>query len=343
MKNWLTSLSRSIQFSMLFIFIWIISSIATLVFVDKDYPKLNLSDKLLSPFSSSISSDNFYLLGTDELGRDVLISLLEGATNALMIGLFSVLIAAILGIFIGSAAAYYGDNSLKINTLELIIKTISLATTLLFAVFIIPWTQFEFFSFWLHILFPFIIVILLFIIAKKIGQLSVLTKEITLPLDLIIGRIIEVFESLPTLFILVALSTLINGSWLSISIIIGLTSWPNIAKFTRAEFLKIKQTTFIEASQALGLSKSSIIIKHFLPNAISPVLVSLAFGVASAVIIESTLAFLGLGLNAESASWGNLLASARQNIEAWWLTLFPSLAIFLVIYSCSAIGEKLKI
>ena len=337
------SKDKGFQFSILFLFIWIITSIISLVTFDQDFPKLNLSNKLLPPLSSSLNSDSIYFLGTDELGRDVLTCLIEGASNALAIGLLSVFIAAFIGILIGSISSYFGDKELKVNIIEIIIKTISLTIYFLFVIFIIPWTQIEFVSIWFHLLLPFTVVFLVFYLAKKIGQKGILNKQLTLPVDLIIGRIIEIFESLPTLFILVALSTLISGSWLSISLIIGFTTWPNIAKFTRSEFLKIKQTTFIEASQALGLDKKTIILKHFLPNAISPIIVTLAFGVASAVIIESTLAFLGLGLNAESASWGNILASARLNMDAWWLTLFPSIAIYFVIYSCSTIGEKLKI
>lgn len=145
--------------------------------------------------------------------------------------------AAFIGISIGSISSYYGDKELKINIIEIIIKTISL-TIYLFVIFIIPWTQIEFVSIWFHLLLPFTVVFLVFYLAKKIGQKGILNKQLTLPVDLIIGRIIEIFESLPTLFILVALSTLISGSWLSISLIIGFTTWPNIAKFTRSEFLK---------------------------------------------------------------------------------------------------------
>ena len=122
-------------------------------------------------------------------------------------------------------------------------------------------------------------------------------------------------------------------------IIIGITSWTGIARFTRAEFLRIRSLEFVQAAESLGFSSLRTIFKHALPNALAPVFVSIAFGIASAILIESGLSFLGIGVPDDIVTWGSLLNTGRQNLEAWWLIIYPGIAIFLTITIYNMIAE----
>jgi peptide/nickel transport system permease protein len=124
-------------------------------------------------------------------------------------------------------------------------------------------------------------------------------------------------------------------------IIIGLLSWTGIAQFVRAELLRIRRQEYIEAAQALGFSDRRILFRHALPNALTPVLITVAFGIAGAVLLESFLSFLGIGLAAESVTWGTMLNLARYQFNAWWLAVFPGLAIFFTVTLFNLIGERL--
>jgi peptide/nickel transport system permease protein len=124
-------------------------------------------------------------------------------------------------------------------------------------------------------------------------------------------------------------------------VVIGLTSWVGYAVFIRAEFLKLRQQDFVQAALACGLPLRSILFRHMLPNGVSPVLVSASFGVASAILTESTLSFLGLGL-VEEPSWGQMLNQALQGGFYWWIALYPGLAIFLTVLGYNLIGESMR-
>jgi peptide/nickel transport system permease protein len=126
-------------------------------------------------------------------------------------------------------------------------------------------------------------------------------------------------------------------------LVIGVTSWPTIARLTRGEFLKAKSLDYVVAARALGARDSRTIFRHILPNTLAPVLVAGTFGVASAILIESTLSFLGFGVPSSTASWGSMLFNARQLLpSAWWLTAFPGLAVFLTVISYNLVGEGLR-
>jgi peptide/nickel transport system permease protein len=125
-------------------------------------------------------------------------------------------------------------------------------------------------------------------------------------------------------------------------LIIGFTSWTGIARITRAEFLKIRNLEYIQAGKALGFSQSRIIFRHALPNGIAPALVIIAFGVAAAILIESSLSFLGIGVPADVVTWGSLIASGRAHFGAWWLVVFPGLAILLTVSVYNLLGEGIR-
>lgn len=160
--------------------------------------------------------------------------------------------------------------------------------------------------------------------------------------DLVVSRIFEVMLTLPTLFLLIAIAAMFPPSIFLTMAIIGLTGWVGIARFTRGEFLRIRNLDYVTAALALGVSTRKIMFRHILPNALAPVLVSVVLGVAGAILIESSLSFLGIGVPADTVTWGSILNEARSNTFAWWLALFPGAAIFITVLSYYLVGEGLR-
>ena len=155
-------------------------------------------------------------------------------------------------------------------------------------------------------------------------------------------RLIEIVNAIPALFLLLAAVTILEKpSIISVMVIIGLLRWTTIARFIRAELLRVRSLEFIEAANAMGFSDWRIIIRHAIPNAIAPVLITIAFGVASAILIEAFLSFLGIGLENDEITWGLLLSFARESTMSWWLAIFPGLAIFITVTIFNLIGDGL--
>ena len=150
--------------------------------------------------------------------------------------------------------------------------------------------------------------------------------------DEIIMRFVDLMMCFPTFFLILAVIAFLEPSIWNIMVVIGLTSWMGISRLVRAEFLSIKSKEFVMAAKAQGLSNRKIIFSHILPNALAPVYVVATLGVGGAILTESALSFLGIGVQPPTASWGNILAQAKDNIEiAWWLSLYPGIAIFLTV------------
>lgn len=161
--------------------------------------------------------------------------------------------------------------------------------------------------------------------------------------DVVISRIIEVVMCFPFFFLILAVIAFLPPSIYNVMIVIGITRWTSIARYTRGEFLKIKEQEYTQAARALGASDRKIIFRHILPNSIAPVLVTATFGIANAILIEAALSFLGLGIQPPFASWGGILSTAREFIDvAWWLAVFPGLAIFLTVTAYNLAGEGLR-
>ncbi|HXC06474.1 MAG TPA: ABC transporter permease, partial [Bacteroidia bacterium] len=167
-------------------------------------------------------------------------------------------------------------------------------------------------------------------------------KKITIPVDMLLSRFIEIMNSIPTLFLIISVSAIVTKpSVLIVMIIIGLTVWTGIARFIRAELLRIRNLEYIEAAQALGFTQIRVLLRHAIPNALSPVLIALAFGIANSIMVESVLSFLGIGVPAETITWGSMLSLAQQTPGAWWIAVFPGLAIFLTVTVYNLVGEGL--
>jgi peptide/nickel transport system permease protein len=220
-----------------------------------------------------------HLLGTDELGRDLLSRLLFGARISLQVGIFTVLIEVIIGTLLGAFAGYYGG-----------------------------WT------------------------------------------DWLIMRVTDVFLSIPLLPLLLVLTAIVAASSSKaalsfgvIVLIIGALSWPAVARLVRASFLTLREREFAEAARAVGNSDLRIIFRHLLPNAVAPIIVQATLDVANVIVLESTLSYLGFGIQPPTASWGNMLASAQANLTiAWWAAVFPGLCILVTVLSINYIGDGLR-
>jgi len=241
---------------------------------------LSLAAPLLTPYAPNAQNlalrlqppSTAHWLGTDEFGRDVFARMLYGGRVSLSVGLVAVVIATLIGIFLGALAGYFGG--------------------------------------WV---------------------------------DQVIMRLVDIVLCIPTLFLILMLIVFVGPSLFNIMLIIGLTSWTELSRLVRAEFLTLKQRDYVQAARALGAPDLRIIFRHILPNALAPVFVSATFGVAGAILLESGLSFLGLGVQPPYPSWGNILTAGKDYItQAWWLTLAPGLAIFLTVLGYNLLGDSLR-
>ncbi len=213
-----------------------------------------------------------HLLGTDELGRDLLSRIIWGSRVSLKVGFVAVGIAITIGISIGAIAGFYGGR-----------------------------------------------------------------------VDAVLMRFVDIMLAFPTFFLILAVIAILEPNIFTIMAVIGITSWMDVARLVRAEFLSLKERDFVDAARAIGTSNIRLIFRHILPNALSPVFVAATFGVAGAILIESGLSFLGLGVQPPDPSWGNILTAGKDNIEiAWWLSLYPGLAILITVLSYNLVGEGLR-
>lgn len=212
-----------------------------------------------------------HVMGTDELGRDVLARLIHGAGISLKVGLVATGISVLIGLVVGALAGYYGGV-----------------------------------------------------------------------IDMGLSRLIEIMMCFPFLFLILAVIAFLPPSIYNIMIVIGITRWTDIARYTRGEFVRLKSREFTEAARALGAGDATIIFRHILPNSLAPVMVTATFGIANAILIEAALSFLGLGTQPPTPSWGGVLSSAREQDFAWWLTTFPGLAIFVSVTAYNLLGEGLR-
>ena len=270
----------------LFIFA-IIGKILTRWVVLFDPKLVRLPEKFLpplTPFTSKIipieeaPMFNMYILGTDELGRDLFARMLEGTSVSLTVGFIAVGISIFLGILFGGTAGYYGK---------------------------LRW-----------------------------GFLTI---------DTIIMRFVDIMLCFPTFFLILTVVALLPPSIYNIMIIIGLTSWMGTARFVRAEFLSLRELDYVTAARSQAIPEWRIILIHMVPNAIAPVLVSATIGVATAILTESSLSFLGFGVQPPDATWGNILSDGKQFIfDAPWITFIPGFSILFVVLAFNLCGEGMR-
>ena len=160
--------------------------------------------------------------------------------------------------------------------------------------------------------------------------------------DLVISRLIELMLGIPTLFLLITIAAIFPPSIYTIMAVLGFLGWTGIARYVRSEFLRVRSQDFVVAARSVGGSDLRVMLRHVLPNSLAPVLVAMSFGVASAILAESGLSFLGIGVPAHMVTWGSILSAARANTFAWWLAVFPGAAIFLTVTVYNLMGDGLR-
>ncbi len=161
--------------------------------------------------------------------------------------------------------------------------------------------------------------------------------------DGLIMRFVDIMLCFPSFFLILAVIAFLEPSIWNIMVIIGLTGWMGVARLVRAEFLSLREREFVQAVRVIGASDARIIFRHLLPNALSPVLVSATLGVGGAILTESALSFLGIGVQPPTPSWGNMLIVGKQTLgEAWWLSVFPGFAILITVLGYNLLGEGIR-
>jgi peptide/nickel transport system permease protein len=248
------------------------------LFVVVFFMLLAILSPLIAPFHPlSIGKDSFhrpdstYLMGTDDLGRDLFSGVLWGARVSMMVGLLAALTSTVIGVLIGAWAGYYGGR-----------------------------------------------------------------------VDDLLMRITEFFLVIPRFFLVLIIVALFGNSLWNIIFVIGVLSWPVTARLVRVEFLSLREKEFVEGVRAVGASDSRIILRHILPNASPPIIVSGSLQIARAILMEAGLSFLGLG-DPNQISWGVMLYNAQRFLRhAWWTATFPGLAIFLVVMGFNLVGDGLN-
>ena len=280
-----------------------------------------------------------YLFGTDDLGRDVFSRMMQGAWVSLTVGFVAVGISVLVGIILGGISGYYGQNAATAD--QVIAAAMGIAGAILLvarlitlgALLLIAGGLFFVLSQWLK---------------RKVraraetGWTRILSIQ-TVSIDALIMRFVDIMLCFPSFFLILTVVALLPPSIYNIMIVIGLTSWMGTTRFIRAEFLSLRDQDFVTAARALGIGNWRIIFRHMVPNAIAPVLVSATIGIASAILTESALSFLGLGVPPPHATWGNILSDGKTYIfDAPWLTFVPGIAILIVVLSFNLFGEGLR-
>lgn len=276
-----------------------------------------------------------YLLGTDELGRDVFARMLQGAWVSLTVGFVAVGLAVIIGVFLGGLSGYYGQSYIRLGQVILLLLAIWVA---------VGWSRLS------GVYLVIVAAVAMFILVAMLLQgrersywpFSLLDAQL-LSVDALITSLIDIMLCFPSFFLILTVVALLPASIYNIMIIIGLTSWMGAARFVRAEFLSLREQDFVTAARALGVSDWRIIFRHMVPNAIAPVLVSATIGIAGAILTEAGLSFLGFGVPPPHATWGNILSDGKNYLfDAPWLTIIPGVAILVVVLSFNLFGEGLR-
>lgn len=290
-----------------------------------------------------------HVLGTNQIGEDTLAGLIHGTSFSMKVGLFSMLLALIIGLLIGALAAFFGNSTLKANSIQITLFVMAQLFVLYYLV-VLPKFAYQALIeesmaalFWRALVgfTAFLLFEIALIYGLKLLNFKAI-KSFNLPIDNLLGRLIEFVDGLPLLMILISLSLVIKPSAGFLIVFIGFTAWIGIARLTRAEVLKIRNSDFMNAMKLMNMPWWRVVIFHLLPNALGPAIVAFSFGVGAAIITESTLSFLGVGLPNEIKTWGMILNESRDYFKAWWLVWAPGICIFLSILSFYNIGQFLR-
>lgn len=284
----------------------------------------------LSPVEAWASGSIKHGLGTDALGRDILAGLIHGTRYAWIIGLLSTLLAAIPGILLGMSIGYWKNNKLKLSLGQVcsIILLIFFTGYELYIIAILPIGISRYFLLAGLIGLTYI---LLWMIGRRTNKIS---KTYFIPVDSIVMRFIDYFESFPRLFLLMALLVFLARPSMSLLIVlIAFIRWPLFTQVARAETLRESALNYVLSSENIGIPWYKILTRHIWPNIKSALFVTALFSISTAILLEASLSFIGLGLKLERVTWGSILNEGRQYLPGWWLSIFPGLAIFVLLIS----------
>lgn len=293
-----------------------------------------------------------HILGSDENGRDMLARLIYGARISLTVGVAAVIVELIIGTILGAMAGYFKNVPVAVMSRAPLWFVYTLAGILALLGFCFAFTVKV--PDWAQVLVGIVFAVAGACIGFLIGRLLPLgpSKRViaTAPIDYLIMRVTDVFLSIPLLplmltltGIVAAMSTKASLDFKTIVIIIGLLSWPGVARLVRATYLSLREREYTEAARAVGNRDARIIFRHLLPNSMAPLTVQATLDVANVIILESSLSFLGFGIQPPTASWGNMLANAESNLEtAWWAAVFPGLLILITVLAINYIGDGLR-
>jgi peptide/nickel transport system permease protein len=314
-----------------------------------DPAQVRLSEKLLRPFApvdtEMVKPDErpllgIYLLGTDDLGRDIFARMMQGAWVSLTVGFVAVGISVFIGIVLGGIAGYYG--TLKIKFMD-VLCLVAIASSLIFLSSGKGGLAIT--SFLIAMIFLLFSLVYYFLSAR--GRINVNISNFlffnTFSIDTLIMRFVDIMLCFPSFFLILTIVAVLPASIYNIMIVIGLTSWMGTTRFVRAEFLSLREQDFVSAAKVMGIRDLSIIFRHMIPNSIAPVLVSATIGIAGAILAEAALSFLGFGVPPPHATWGNILSDGKSFLfDAPWLTYIPGLSILVIVLSFNLFGEGLR-
>jgi peptide/nickel transport system permease protein len=307
---------------------------------------IRLQEKLLPPLTRPAASVlppeemptlGVYLFGTDDLGRDVFSRMLQGAWVSLTVGFVAVGISVIVGIFMGGIAGYFGERHIRYDHILSVCLLFLSGVFLLMGAMRVGFALLAVGSAWIYFS----------TLSMKRGHsplsgMGWLFKD-AISVDTLIMRMVDIMLCFPSFFLILTVVALLPASMYNIMIVIGLTSWMGTTRFVRAEFLSLREQDFVTAARALGIGNFRIIFRHMMPNAIAPVLVSSTIGIATAILTEAGLSFLGFGVPPPHATWGNILSGGKGFIfDAPWLTFIPGIAILIVVLCFNLFGEGLR-
>jgi peptide/nickel transport system permease protein len=305
------------------------------------WPLMKKNPKELFPenaWSVPLTRNNkgdFYILGSYDLGKDVFGGCLYGLHKSLLIGLLTIFLASVIGIFIGSAFRFQTIRFSKMSVVSAICFITGICIKLYIIILMVDRKIYSM-ELFLLLLIPLILFLLGFYF-YNIG------KSVVFKLDGIVLRYLEIMKSIPVIMLLLVLLQIIkNPDAIQLSGLMAIVYIPVIAKYTRAFTGSISVETYMDSLIAIGQKPYKIYIKHVLPELIKRLIPVLAFGIATIIMLEATLSFLGMGLALDEVSLGTMMFAARSNPSAWWVVVFPGLLIFWLILSFNSIGDELS-
>ncbi len=316
---------------------------------------------LLSPFQKNYYTNNkgqqietplrfHHWLGTDAIGADVAAGIVFGLRHSLLIAIFSMILSIAISLILGVYSGYFADSGIYLSRTKFIslILFLFLVWFFCFKSFAMEWhnlfQQFNLIN--LKDLFPCFIIFLVLTIAlfsfwNSINKRAVTEiKQIHLNPDFWISLLTQVMVAAPQLIIIIALSSLFQPSGFTLILVFGLVLWVEPSRMIRTEVQRLRSEGFVDAAIVTGLSFRQIVFRHLIPNLIPILKPVFLYGMAAVILSESGLSFIGLGVNPGTVTLGGLMAQAKENIDSWWLILFPGLCIFLTILSLSVLSEK---